>query len=251
MKPSRWLIVFGIGILLMVVGGALVGLQFASLFSGTDHDIPSTFTIELDEGTQVVYQEVLSGSARFGATDVSVEDPSGDTLTVGPVTGSQTLMINGRDFVGVADFDVTESGVHTIEVNSSGPGVVRIAPDIFGQVGLIIAWVGIVGLGLIMAALGLIMFFVSRKRRRRAEQESQFPQPPPGQPTYQQPQYQQPAQQPAVQHPPQPYQPPVQPPAQPPYQQPPQPYQPPVQPPPYQQPPPNDGGQPPPAPPQF
>ena len=174
MTKSRWIIVLGVGLLLAAVGGVLAVLRGASTFTATDHEVPGVFVAELEVGAHVVF-ELVGSTDRAGSfsvtkteapkvTDVRIVDPFGDDVSLENGFGQQTLTINDRIYVGIAQFDAEVAGAYTFDVDSSEPSTVRVGRSVFGLLGKI-ALPGLVALiGMSMAVLAAVMLFLGRKK---------------------------------------------------------------------------------------
>lgn len=171
-----------VGVLLAVVGGAFfigtAGSRVVAAFTAPVRATPADFTIDLDEGTYVVY-ELTGGSRGSGAitatvgrpvtitpSDVEVISASGESLPVEAPTFSETIDRGNGTFTGAARFTVVDPGVHRIKVFGGGQQIV-VAPSIAGSFGGAIAWLALVGIGGLIALIGLILLIVGLVRGRR------------------------------------------------------------------------------------
>lgn len=162
-------VVVGIVGLVQFVSGVIDGFEAHQL------DTPTTARVDLDEGTWLVYER----DDGFGTTllpgDVTVRDPTGDRLLLSRPRFDETTTRGTVDYVAMARFDVTQSGLHEISIEApgefagSGPEVLigRSITDIFARwPWLIGAMVGgvILVVGIVLAVVG----YSHRKAVRRA-----------------------------------------------------------------------------------
>lgn len=164
-----------LGVLLAVVGGSLfvgtAGSNIIATFTAQVRATPATFTMELDEGTYVVYeQKGLTPRRLVSITPSAVEvvSASGETIPAESMSVTETIDRNGGSFAGVARFTIDEPGLHRITVLGDGRQVF-VAPSITGSILSALAWLGLIGVGLLAAALGLVLFIVGFVRGRRPE----------------------------------------------------------------------------------
>jgi hypothetical protein len=186
-KARRPLVWWGLGLLIVgvllgVVGGALfvgsAGADVIRTFTAPIRDTPLDVTIDLDEGTYVVYEQTgagrgngpfpsnQAGSVTIAPDTVSVLNQSGESLPVETTTFDETIDRNNSTFTGAVRFTVEESGVHRVLVDGVGQQVI-VAPSIASSFGNAIAWLGIVALGALLAVIGLVLLIVGLVRGRR------------------------------------------------------------------------------------
>lgn len=174
MTRTRWIGVLCVGLMLATVGGVLGALRVAGTFTATDHEVPGVFVEELEVGPHVVFEQI-GGSSRVGSvsvtrtgfqsvTDVRIVGPLGDSVPVDLDPTSQTLTINNRIYVGVAQFDADVDGEYRVEVDSSESAVVRVGLSVFGIFGRILVPLALLLPGGAMVVLSAIMLFLGRSR---------------------------------------------------------------------------------------
>ncbi len=176
-KPRRALVWWGaglmiLGVLLAILGGALfigtAGSKVIETFTAPVRATPADFTVDLDKGTQVVFE--LTGPRRGGTVTITpsaveVVSASGVAVPVEAMGLTETIDRNGERFTGVARFTVVEPGAHRITVLGNGQQII-VAPSIAGSVGRALAWLGLVGIGVLVAGIGLILLIVGFVRGR-------------------------------------------------------------------------------------
>jgi hypothetical protein len=154
--------------ILLLVASALIGIATVIVFavqaispivdtlSADSHQTPYTTTRHFDEGTYVVYQRVADSdvdSVSVLATDVTVTSVGEGQQQVGikPMTRTDRLDINDRDYLGAVKFTIPHAGDYQIAVTSSGSEIV-IGRDILDVVYGALPWL----FGLLIAVLVLI-----------------------------------------------------------------------------------------------
>jgi hypothetical protein len=186
-KPRRPLVWWGVGlmifgVLLGVVGGAFfvgtAGSKVIATFTAPVRVTPADFTIDLDEGTYVVYEQTGAtrgsgpitttqrGSVTITPSAVEVVSASGASVPVEAMTLNETVDRANGTFTGAARFTVVEPGVHRIQVLGNGRQII-VAPSIAGSFGSAGAWLALVGVGALVAFIGLILLIVGLVRGRR------------------------------------------------------------------------------------
>lgn len=186
-KARRPLVWWGLGLLIVgvllgVVGGALfigsAGTDVIRAFTAPIRDTPLDVTIDLDEGTYVIYEQTGAGrgngpfpnnqdrSVTVAPDTVSVLSASGESLPVETTTFDETIDRNNSTFTGAVRFTVEDSGVHRVLVDGVGQQVI-VAPSIASSFGNALAWLGVVALGALLAVIGLVLLIVGLVRGRR------------------------------------------------------------------------------------
>lgn len=97
------------------------------------------------------------------ADAVTVTAPTGDALTVIPTT--ETVQVTGADgktYTEVAHFAIGTSGVFSVKVPSEG-SLVAVAPA-KSTAGKAVAWIVAIGVGAVLAIIGLILVVAARRR---------------------------------------------------------------------------------------
>ena len=188
-KPRRPLVWWGLGLLIVgvllgVVGGAMfigaAGADVIRTFTAPIRNTPLDTTIDLDEGTYVIYEQTSMGRGNglfpggrgvtISPDAVSVLSSSGESLPVESTTLDETIDRNGSTFTGAVRFTVEDSGVHRVQVDGSVAGVgpqVIVAPSIASSFGNALAWLGAIALGALLAVIGLVLLIVGLVRGRR------------------------------------------------------------------------------------
>jgi len=91
---------------------------------------------------------------------------SGTSVPVEAMGLTETVDRNGANFTGAVRFTVVEPGLHRITVLGNGRQII-VAPSIAGSFGSAVAWLGLVGIGVLVAAIGLVLLIVGFVRGRR------------------------------------------------------------------------------------
>ncbi len=142
---------------------ASAGADVIRAFTAPIRDTPLDATIDLDEGTYVVYEQTslgrgnspFPGNGGRGVTispdSVSVLSPSGESLPVESTTFDETIDRSNSTFTGAVRFTVEDSGIHRVVVDGSGQQVI-VAPSIVSSFGSALAWLA----GLVLLIIGLV-----------------------------------------------------------------------------------------------
>ena len=186
-KARRPLVWWGLGLLIVgvllgVVGGTMfvgsAGADVIRAFTAPIRDTPLDATIDLDEGTYVIYEQTgmgrgnspFPGGGGRGVTispdAVTVLSPSGESLPVESTSFDETIDRNSSTFTGAVRFTVEDSGVHRVSVEGFGQQVI-VAPSIVSSFGNALAWLAVVALGALLAVIGLVLLIVGLVRGRR------------------------------------------------------------------------------------
>lgn len=165
--------------LTVLVGGLVLGVAslffivttFVDSLDGTRFAVPGGVELDLEGGEWVLYERVDFGFfANIRPADVRIEGPE---IVVPRSSGlSETLTVNGREYVDVARFDVDEPGTYRVivggERTSSGEALVsRPITHVFTAWPWFVAG-GLAGLAAIAGTVLLILGIVNRKRASAA-----------------------------------------------------------------------------------
>src|SRR2546423_1786583 len=102
--PSLWLslVVMGVSMAVAVVSLGFFVRPFVQTFADAPRfPTPGQFTVHLGKGTYLIYDEF---ARNLQPDQVTVQAPSGDSLTVDTPTDTETIRRNGRDFKGAVRF---------------------------------------------------------------------------------------------------------------------------------------------------
>lgn len=195
-----------LGTVAAIVSVVLIASAAIEATSAPSMSVPGTHTYTLEAGTYNVYENVGTSSG-FGTNetsillkDITVNAPSGTSLTVSPVAGNETLSDNSGSYVAVGRFTAATSGAYTVQIASSagttarsakvGPTLNRVATDV-------VKWVLLMLGGGALAVVGVIVLIIGMVRRSRATRANRpgpggYGPPGYGPPGYGQPAYGQP-----------------------------------------------------------
>jgi hypothetical protein len=161
------------GVLLGVAGGAFfigtAGSNVIATFTAPVRATPADFTVDLDEGTYVVYEQTGPrpvGSVTITPSAVEVVSASGASVPVEALTLTETVDRGNERFTGAARFTVVEPGVHRVQVLGNGQQII-VAPSIASSFGSAFAWLALVGIGALVAFIGVVLLIVGLVRGRR------------------------------------------------------------------------------------
>ncbi len=166
-----------VGVVLIVAGIIGVIAATASLISGFGSPVttPTTVTRTLEKGTTYAVYELSGLASGTGTTedpllatvspaDITVTGPGGVVVGVkDPGAMTQTFTNGGKEYFAVATFDAPATGSYEISIATEGAEVL-IAPS-FSAFGKSFAWIAAIGLGGLLALIGLILLIVGLVRR--------------------------------------------------------------------------------------
>ena len=169
-----------VGVVLVVAGAALfvrsAGASVIETFTAPIRVTPVDVTLDLDEGTYVIYEATARGQGlgpppgsgvTISPSDVTVLDSSGAQVTVGDPRFDETIDRDNLTFTGAARFTVDDSGPHRLQVAGSGQQIL-VAPSLIGSFGQAVAWAGMIGLGLFVGLFGLVLLIIGLIRGSRS-----------------------------------------------------------------------------------
>jgi hypothetical protein len=173
-----------VGMVLVVAGIIGVVASAASLVSGfgSPFTTPTTVSRTFDAGTSYAVYELKRSDSGSGSkddpllatvlpSDVTVTGPGGVTVPVtDPGELTQTFTNGGREYFVVATFDAPATGTYQVAIASEGAEVL-VAPSLtaFGRS---FAWIGAIGLGGLLALLGLVLLIVGLVRRSSSKKRA-------------------------------------------------------------------------------
>ena len=171
-----------LGLVAVIAGIALLAGTATSLLSqiGTPQTAPTSFTRQLDGGTTyAVYEATDGGSGTtedpflgdVQATDITVKGPNGDVPVTS--TGDQVNTVgDGKQlFAEVATFNPPTTGSYTIDISTTG-SLVAVAPSL-SSVGKAAIWLALIGLGGLLAVIGIILLIVGAVQRSSSRKKQQ------------------------------------------------------------------------------
>ena len=173
-----------LGLVAVIAGIVMLAGTATSLLSqiGTPQTSPTSFTRQLDGGTTyAVYEATDGGSGTLDdpflgdvqPTDITVTGPGGTVPVNGTGNEVNTVGDGKQLFAEVATFNPPSSGSYTIDIATTG-SLVAVAPSL-SSVGKAAMWLLLIGLGGLLALIGIILLIVgavqrssSRKKQREA-----------------------------------------------------------------------------------
>lgn len=180
------LIVLGVGIALGIGGGIGTGVAFAkSVLYAPAVDLPASLHRHLHTGTYVIYQR--TGTTHHNGPFSSFNNAAPPTLTPGDVTVTssagipadirytgainETLTRGSAIYTGVVEFHVPATDDYDIEIeNAQGGGIpqVVVARSLGDALRSAVGWLVMLGIGVLIAATGLVLVIIGIVRRNRA-----------------------------------------------------------------------------------
>jgi hypothetical protein len=142
---------------------------------------PGTTDLQLGTGTWYLFERTgeTSGGAGFtfnqnNATtldpgQVTITGPDGTALPATFVSDHETITKGSRIYTAALQFHVPTAGRFTIQLNTSGPGVVLIARPLTHTFRALAVPFVLTGFGGAVAVVGLVLLIVGSVRRSRVE----------------------------------------------------------------------------------
>ncbi len=139
---------------------------------------PVDVTVDLDDGTYVVYEATARSRSAGAVTtttfrgvtitpeDVSVVGASGEQLPTETTRFDETIDRGNVTYAGAVRFDVDQPGPYRVQIAGSGQQVI-IAPSLVGSVGSAVAWLSLIGVGVLLVVIGLVLLIVGLVRGSR------------------------------------------------------------------------------------
>ena len=142
--PVIGFVLLGVGAVLAILGGVRLVAAVTSTLGVPSFPVPGVHTQHLDAGQNVVFgaislSEATSDVVPFSASDITVTGASGP-LTVGGLSGSQTITSGAVVYQGVAAFTVPTAGSYDIDIKSPTPDRAIVTTSIMSSIGSGFAW---------------------------------------------------------------------------------------------------------------
>ena len=166
--PVIGFVLLGVGAVLAILGGVRLVAAVTSTLGVPSFPVPGVHTQHLDAGQNVVFgaislSEATSDVVPFSASDITVTGASGP-LTVGGLSGSQTITSGAVVYQGVAAFTVPTAGSYDIDIKSPTPDRAIVTTSIMSSIGSGFAWAALIVLGGVVALVGLVLAIVGLVR---------------------------------------------------------------------------------------
>jgi hypothetical protein len=176
-----WIVTIVVGIALTATGfGLFVGRTIVGLFSHQASYTPYAKTTQLDAGTYYVFEATSSfgglAGPRITPDDVAVtSDATGAVPSFRP-SGSETISSDGTSFQTVVGFLAEVAGSYRVRVASPGGTRVPIfvAPSIGTSLRSGVGWLGLAGVGGVVALVGFVVLIAQLVRRGRTRGPPRF-----------------------------------------------------------------------------
>lgn len=166
-----------LGLLVGVVGGvvlvAQIGGDLVRVFSADAEATPLDQELELSEGTYIVYEltgsrtgPVTTPASRYvtvGTADVTVTAPDGSEVPVSVPRFGETLTRGSSTYTGAVTFEAEDEGVYRISVTTPETQVL-VAPSLGSIFTQSVAWIALLGLGVIVFFVGVVLVVVGLVR---------------------------------------------------------------------------------------
>lgn len=170
------------GLLLVIAGIVGTATTASSLLSqiGEPQNSPIQVTKQLDAGTTyAVYEATSSGTGssddpligNVEIGDITVTGPAGPVDVRDTGSSVNTVGSGNQLFAEVATFDPPTTGSYTIAIATQG-SLVSVAPAT-SSVGKAAAWIGLVGLGGLLALIGVVLLIVGGVQRSSSRKQQQ------------------------------------------------------------------------------
>lgn len=174
MSLRRGALLILLGVVMVAVGVSIALFQAARTFTADDFEVPGSFEQELTEGTWVVFErvdEVVEGGIvnvrASQVTTVEILNGQGAAIEVRPMgeTIIEAAEINGAVYEGRARFDVDADGTFTVNVDASGPAVVRVGKSLTQNIALFFLVIVLALGGFIVGVAGFVVGAIAWTRR--------------------------------------------------------------------------------------
>ncbi|MGI8460299.1 MAG: hypothetical protein ACR2OC_01500 [Solirubrobacterales bacterium] len=147
---------------------------------------PGETTVTIEEGSeQAIYRQIFSaggtvpGGDAGTKLDCDVLDPSGNDVALGVTVVPTTLSLNRSEYITEFTFEAPESGVYEVGCTTRGgtPALLQVGPtvefgEIFGAIGGVLAGIGLLLLGFLVAiAIALPVWLMRLRHKKRLQDE--------------------------------------------------------------------------------
>ena len=186
-----------IGIVVFFVAGV------SGILDSQVHLAPVTVTINCHVGDYYVYQRTGSqqsvpgfSESRFGPatltpSEVQVTSPGGGPVATWTGNGSETITSGSYLYTDAVGFHADTAGRYTVQIADVTPSAVIVAPSIGSQFASAAPWLGLTGVGGLVAIGSAIWLIVAATRREKLRRQASGPPAaawgyayPPGPPGY-------------------------------------------------------------------
>ncbi len=157
-------LVIAIGLLLSVLGAAVVANRFVELFQAPVVSLPANISRSLDAGLYTIYEEQAFGREPLNVSDVTVTAASGTAIPVRLASSTQRLTRDSESYEALLEFSVPSDGRYSINITNSGRSVVlaKTIEDILRESVPL----------MMMTGFGLAAFTAGRRSRARSRRST-------------------------------------------------------------------------------
>jgi hypothetical protein len=171
------LVVMTLGLIAAVVGVVALVSSFWSVINGPVYPVPATVRVHLGSGDYRVYELDRSGANVGGpplvdSQTLAVRAPGGSPVPVVETSRNETLTSGSERFDTVVRFHAPTDGIYTLRFRTASPTRVMIEHPLEDLVRDNLAWVGLIIIGGLLAALGFVMVIVGLVRRGSARRRA-------------------------------------------------------------------------------
>ncbi|MEM8923247.1 MAG: hypothetical protein AAGD35_07065 [Actinomycetota bacterium] len=164
------------------IGGVVLLVQsLIGALAFEPRPVPGTFTEQLDADTPYTISlaaSPINDAPVANLQSVVITGPDGTPVPTESIGFTQTIGSGGDTFVSVIGFDSTVAGAYDFDVTTTGPTRARIVPRFTaGGIGLTAVLIGVGGL---VATLGVVMLIIGGIMRSRSGKGSTGPPSQPG-----------------------------------------------------------------------
>jgi Protein of unknown function (DUF2510) len=170
-----------LGIIVAIPGVLILVFAFWHALSGPTYTIPGSLHLDLGPGRYVVFERTGHRSS-FGPVTVErdrgllletnqlvVNGPGGTSLEVREATPNENITRNSDRYVSSLEFTTPRAGRYELDFSGAEPGRVIVQRPLEDLVSRRAAWVVAIGVGWLVALIGMVMLITGVVRRGRAE----------------------------------------------------------------------------------
>jgi len=174
-----------IGILIAIPGVLVFANGIWHTLSGPTYDVPGTTQLHLGKGTYIVFERTggrqtygpltirRNHGVTIGWNQLSVTGRGGETILVSNSLRNETIDRGSDHYTAAVEFDTPRPGTYTLRFDTTEPGNVIVGRSLGDLFGRRVPWLVGIGVGWLIALIGMIMLIVGLVRRGRATRRAQ------------------------------------------------------------------------------